>query len=124
MTSIHETTSGAVVKSDRVGRTRYPKNYKAEVIAAYEQSGMSAAAFAEHCGIKYPTFISWITKTKQSSGGSACCADDKSQQFIIAEFASSCVGDSLKLELPSGIIVHVSSPSQLSLLADLLKTIS
>jgi transposase-like protein len=47
MTSIQETISGTLVKSDRVGRTRYTKTYKVEVIAAYEQSGMSAAAFAE-----------------------------------------------------------------------------
>lgn len=124
MAFIQETTSGALVKSDRAGRTRYTKSYKAEVIQAYEQSGMSAAAFAEHCGVKYPTFASWIAKGKRSVSGNFCCEGDETQQFIIAEFGSPRTETSLKLELPSGVIVHVSSASQLGLLADLLKTLS
>lgn len=124
MTSIQETTLGTLVKSDRVGRTRYTKTYKVEVIAAYEQSGMSAAAFAEHCGVKYPTFASWIAKANRSASRDPHCESDDTQQFIIAEFGAPRTDASLKLELPSGVIVHVSSSSQLSLLADLLKTLS
>lgn len=112
------------MKSDRAGRTRYTKTYKAEVIQAYEQSGMSAAAFAEHCGIKYPTFASWIAKGKRSASGHPYGESDETQQFIIAEFGSPRTETSLKLELPSGVIIHVSSPSQLGLLADLLKTLN
>jgi len=37
---------------------------KDEVVAAYQQSGMSAAAFATHCGVKYPTLASWVAKAK------------------------------------------------------------
>lgn len=124
MPSIQETTSGALVKSDRVGRTRYTKAYKAEVIQAYEKSGMSAAVFSEHCGVKYPTFASWIAKGKRSASGNPYCENDDTQQFIIAEFGSHRTDESLKLILPSGIIVHVSSSSQLGLLADLLKTLN
>ena len=124
MTSIQETTSGALVKSDRVGRTRYTKDYKAEVIRAYEQSGMSAAAFAEHCGVKYPTFASWIAKGKRSAAGNPRSENDETQQFIIAEFGAPRTDASLNLELPGGVIVHVSSSSQLGLLADLLKILS
>lgn len=119
MTSIQETTSGALVKSDRVGRTRYTKSYKEEVIRVYEQSGMSAAAFAEHCGVKYPTFASWIGKANRSAAGGAHFKSDQSddtQQFIIAEFGAPRTDASLKLELPSGVIVHVSSASQFGLL--------
>lgn len=123
MASLQETTSSVLVKSDRAGRTRYTKSYKDEVVSAYEQSGMSAAAFAEHCGIKYPTFASWIAKTKRRSEG-IDRSNDQSQQFVIAEFASPHTANSLKLELPNGVIVHISSPSQLGLLADLLKTLS
>ena len=123
MASIQETTSSVLVKSDRAGRTRYTKAYKAEVVTAYEQSGMSAAAFAEHCGIKYLTFVSWIAKTKRHSEGMERI-NDQSQQFVIAEFASPHTADSLRLELPNGVIVHISSSSQLGLLADLLKTLS
>jgi transposase-like protein len=114
--------STALVKSDRAGRARYTRTYKSEVVAAYEQSGMSAAAFAEHCGIKYPTFVSWLPKSKRCSESNDH-SHELAQPFVIAEFASHPAADSLKLELPSGIIVHVSSSTQLGLLADLLKTL-
>jgi len=122
MATTQETTSTALVKSDRAGRTRYTKTYKSEVVSAYEQSGMSAVAFAEHCGIKYPTLASWLAKAKHSSESNDH-SHELAQPFVIAEFASPHGTDSIKLELPSGIIVHVSSSSQLGLLADLLKTL-
>lgn len=59
-------TSTSIIKSDRVGRTRYSQAYKDEVVAAYQQSGMSAVAFAHHCGVKYPTFVSWVSKARQA----------------------------------------------------------
>jgi transposase-like protein len=122
MATTQETTSTALVKSDRAGRTRYTKTYKSEVVAAYEQSGMTAAAFAQHCGIKYPTFASWLPKSKRSSQSNDQ-SHELAQPFVIAEFASPPAADSIKLELPSGVIVHISSSSQLGLLADLLKTL-
>lgn len=54
--SDHPTTS--IIKSDRTGRTRYTRQYKQEVLAAYEASSLSAPQFAAQCGIKYPTFAS------------------------------------------------------------------
>ena len=123
MASTQETFTN-IIKSDRAGRTRYTQAYKQEVVTAYEQSGMSAAAFAEHCGVKYPTFASWIAKANRSASGNPPCESDDTQQFIIAEFGAPRTDASLKLELPSGVIVHVSSSSQLGLLADLLKTLS
>ena len=29
---------------------------------------MSGAAFARHCGVKYPTFIAWVRKRKRAAG--------------------------------------------------------
>ena len=55
-------TPTSIIKSDRSGRTRYSQSYKDEVVAAYQQSNMSAAAFAQHCGVKYSTFAPWVAK--------------------------------------------------------------
>lgn len=121
MASIQE-TSTSIIKSDRAGRARYSQAYKDEVVAAYQQSGMSAAAFAAHCGVKYPTLASWVAKTKAPNGRSDTI--DGGQRFILAEIGCGQADMPLKLELPSGVIVHVSSSQQLGLLADLLKTLS
>lgn len=113
-------TSTSIIKSDRSGRTRYNQSYKDEVIAAYQQSGMSAAAFAMHCGVKYPTLASWVAKAKNPVGKRAS-GDGGGQHFILAEIGCDQADVTLKLELPGGVIVHVSSSRQLGLLAELLK---
>jgi hypothetical protein len=64
MSSITESTPTHIVKSDRTGRTRYTRQYKQEVLAAYGSSSLSAPVFAAQCGIKYPTFAAWITAGK------------------------------------------------------------
>jgi hypothetical protein len=64
MPSITETTPTHIVKSDRTGRTRYTRQYKQEVLAAFESSSLSAPVFAAQCGIKYPTFAAWIAAGK------------------------------------------------------------
>ena len=42
MSSITESTPTHIVKSDRTGRTRYTRQYKQEVLAAFESSSLSA----------------------------------------------------------------------------------
>lgn len=64
MSTITEPSSGNIIKSDRTGRTRYTRQYKQEVLAAFESSSLSAPAFAAQCGIKYPTFAAWIATRK------------------------------------------------------------
>ena len=115
-------TSTSIIKNDRVGRTRYSQAYKDEVVTAYRQSNMSAAAFAEHCGVKYPTFASWVAKARQA-GGDSSAADHGVQRFLLAEIGGPESVSAIKLELPGGLIAHVSSTSQLGLLAELIKTI-
>lgn len=118
-------TSTSIIKSDRAGRTRYSQAYKDEVVAAYQQSNMSAAAFAQHCGVKYPTFASWAAKARRPSVGTGSKTKEvSSQRFILAEIGGSHADVPLKVELPGGVIAHVSSSDQLGLLADLLKALS
>ena len=122
MASTQETSTNTIIKSDRMGRTRYSQAYKTEVVTAFEQSGMSAAAFAKHCGVKYPTLASWVAKAKTFTPSKTRGNDEA--RFIIAEFGSGSIDAPLKLELPSGMMVHVSSAHQFGLLAELLKTLS
>jgi len=67
MSSIIDPSTGSIVKSDRIGRTRYTRQYKQQVLAAFESSRLSAPLFAAHCGIKYPTFAAWTTAAKRST---------------------------------------------------------
>ena len=122
MASTSETSATSkIIKTDRVGRTRYSSSYKAEVVAAYERSGMSGQAFAEQCGIKYPTFAAWVAKSRKHEREAQSGKSD--QQFLIAEFSGPALDTTLRVELPGGAIAHVASADQAGLLAALLKTL-
>ena len=46
-------------KRDRLGRRRTPAERRAELLAAYRQSGLTQTAFARREGIRYSTFCTW-----------------------------------------------------------------
>ncbi len=51
-------------KRDTKGRRITAKARRAELIAAYEQSGLTQAKFARQEGIKYQTFTSWVSDAR------------------------------------------------------------
>jgi hypothetical protein len=54
-----EEEAATPIKADRIGRIRLEPAQREKLLEAFERSGMSGAAFARHCGVKYPTFIAW-----------------------------------------------------------------
>jgi transposase-like protein len=119
--SDHPTTS--IIKSDRTGRTRYTRQYKQEVLAAYEASSLSAPQFAAQCGIKYPTFASWLAAGKRDDRSATATSRPT---FLLAEVAASPEPTSAVLEvrLPCGALVRVPSRDQLPLLVELLRQLA
>ena len=124
MSSTSETSVHSIVKADRSGRTRYTNEYKAEVLAAFEKSGMSGQAFAAHCGIKYPTFAAWRSKAQKAVAEKS--AERPGPSFLIAEVAPSRSHSDcgLRVELPGGAVARVNDQDSLGLLVTLLKSLS
>jgi len=127
MASTTDTTTTTIIKSDRIGRSQYRPQYKAEVLAAYRESGMSGHAFAEQCGIKYSTFASWVTKANKSTGQGAIRSSGS--PFVLAEFESPGASaaesrSELEIKLPGGAIATATSCDQIRLLAELLKALA
>jgi transposase-like protein len=54
-------------KRDNRGRRRVTAERRAEVVAAYEGSGMTMAAFARREGINYTTLAHWVMKARQAA---------------------------------------------------------
>jgi transposase-like protein len=117
MATITDQTTGVNIKSDRGGRTRYTRQYKQEVLAAFESSSLSAPAFAGQCGIKYPTFAAWIAERRRGERQ----VSRESPAFLVAEIPSSMDGAALEVRLPGGAMVRASDAEQLRLLAVLLR---
>jgi hypothetical protein len=125
MAPTHDDLPATIIKSDRTGRLRYTQQYKEEVLAAYEASGMSGPAFAEHCGLKYPTFASWVSKRRREEDQSNVPAGDATnQQFVLAEFGAPSESGGLHIELPGGASARLSDASQANLLAALIRALA
>ena len=123
MTSIPQEPVASIVKSGRAGRTHYTDQYKAEVVAGFEASNLSASAFARQCGIKPPTFAAWVAKARGRAPSRQ--AARSSNAFIIAEIGeeSAVGGETLEVRLPGGAATTAASSKQVALLAELLKSL-
>ena len=66
MTSTTTTTGERLLKQDRLGRVRTSAGRRAELLAEYGRTSMSAAEFANYVGVKYTTFVTWLTKAKKN----------------------------------------------------------
>jgi len=122
MASTQDDTLATIIKSDRTGRRRYTQDYKDEVLVAYESSGMSGPAFAEHCGLKYSTFANWVSKRRREEAVES--SPESNQQFVIAEFGASTEPKGIPIELPGGTNARLTDTDQVVLLAALIKALA
>jgi hypothetical protein len=119
---MQEEATTSIVKSDRLGRTHYSADYKAQVLDAFATSSLSGPAFAKQCGIKYPTFASWVAKQKRDATTGE--RNDGVPAFMVAEVAENSVSNPLAVHLPGGAVARISSLSELPLLAALIKALA
>ena len=135
-----------ILKQDSLGRITVPKEKREEYLDLFEASVMSGVEFAKHHGIAVTTFASWIQKRRRERGdyedeairkklrmgtlGSAPKKQKREAQLpvVASESKEPClhfieVGvdeeqseQPLEVVLPSGVILRISSTSQLSLL--------
>ncbi len=64
------TRNDEVLKQDRRGRVRVPTERREALLDEFARSGLSAAAFAQMAGIKYPTFANWLQQRRKAQGRS------------------------------------------------------
>jgi hypothetical protein len=57
-----------IVKVDRIGRIKTPRERREALLVEFDRSGMSGQQFAKWAGIKYGTFITWVQKRRRKSG--------------------------------------------------------
>lgn len=58
-----------LLRMDERGRVRVDRERRAELLAEFDRSGMSGAAFARWAGIKYPTFAGWLQQRRNGYYG-------------------------------------------------------
>lgn len=60
--------AGGILKTDVLGRITIGREQREAILNAFELSGMSGQAFAQHHGIKIQTFASWMQKRRRMRG--------------------------------------------------------
>lgn len=88
---------------------------RAQLLAAFDRSGLSAAAFARRQGLNYTTFCGWCqrqAKTKPSPG------------FVQVEVPTLAAAAQLVIELGAGARIQINSADQIELAARLLQSLN
>jgi hypothetical protein len=118
MTTTTSTNELTIMKTDKRGRVLTPPEQREAWLDAFEQSGMSGAAFAKLHGIRYTTFANWRTRRKQQSRNNETAAPFFEE--IDVQFPHAGSGG-LKVALPGGASVDINRAEQFPMVAALLK---
>lgn len=108
------------MKTDAVGRVRTPAAKRAEILAAFERSGVSGVEFAALVGVKYPTFAAWM-QARRRQRGEAGTRRRSAVRFVEAAVPPTEAPAPLELELPGGIRLRLTEPAQVPLVVELLR---
>jgi transposase-like protein len=107
---------------DRRGRVSWPKQRRRELLAEYERSGMSQAAFARRAGVRYPTFAHWVQEARREPRG---LSGSKHKTTVAPRFAEVRLGvdnpaptptPELSVTLPGGLIARGTDATALAAL--------
>lgn len=110
-------------KRDRLGRRRVPSEQREALLAEFERSGLTQAAFARKAGINYQTFASW----RQHRGASESKARREVPTMRFTEvtlppaLSSSPTAKELSVQMPDGVVIRGEDPAQVAQLIRALK---
>lgn len=120
---------GEIIKTDCIGRIRVSCEHREKLLDTFESSGMSGQKFAEHCGVKYTTFASWVQKRRRERNEYPTKHDAPSESLLqsLAEVELAPIkatNEGLSIELPGGARMILDHPEQAPLAAALIYNLS
>src|SRR6185369_552146 len=105
-----------VLKQDAAGRVWTPPERREAVLDEFEKSGLPAAQFAAHVGVKYQTFATWVQKRRKareaagtSDGQTPMVPRLEAWVEATVESADNDTEGALVVHLPGGAHVEVSN---------------
>ena len=107
------------VTADTKGRVRASKEQRRVILAKFEQSGMSAAQFAQRTGLKYSTFAAWVQRYRRTKRPEPKPA----VRLLEAMVAPSAPTAGLLMHLANGARLEISDASQIPLVAALVRAL-
>jgi DNA-binding transcriptional regulator/RsmH inhibitor MraZ len=61
------TSTTDLIKTDSRGRITVSRAHREALLEAFDQSTMSAQAFAQNHGVKYTTFANWLQRRRRAA---------------------------------------------------------
>lgn len=119
-----------LLKTDRLGRVRMPREKREQILDRFESSGMSGQAFARQIGVKYTTFASWVQKRRGSRGqyANGDCKPVKAPLTLVEAVVQSeedppAPQASLELETVTGLKLRLNASAEIPAAVQLLKAL-
>lgn len=112
-----------------MGRIRVSPEHREQLLDTFESSGMSGQKFANHCGVKYTTFASWVQKRRRERNEypeeHEAPPESLLKSLAEVELAPGKVtSEALSIELPGGARLVLNHPGQAPLAAALINNLS
>src|SRR5215208_3286232 len=122
-----------ILKQDGRGRVRVSRERREAVLDEFERSGMNATRFARLAGVNYQTFAGWVRRRRLSRAeGDGSLARAPLTRGATVRLFEAVLGDgrsslevgALMVELPGGSRVVIESPTQLAMVAELVRLVA
>jgi len=115
-----------ILKRDARGRVRSTVEARAEAVAEYRRSGLSASAFAKMAGISKNTFWNWLHShgLTQKRGSSLSKSRSHPPISFVQVTAQAASAPALLVRLPGGATVEVADERQAMLAARLVQSLA
>jgi len=112
-----------ILKTDRAGRVRTPRERQQQIVAEWKNSGMSAMRFAEAIGVKYQTLSAWIRRHGGRLAHVVAEAEPRWLEMAV-DSRPSAQAMGLRVELPGGAALVVGDAGQIPLVIQLPRALS
>ena len=113
-------------KRDRLGRKITPRARRAELVAAWRESGLTQAAFARREGVIYSSFAAWVQAERR--GGFVVPRPKAPARQPVVRFAEVALPGSvsqasgLEVRLPDGTVLRGGNAADLAKLVRALRS--
>ncbi len=114
-----------ILKRDDLGRVQSTAESRAEAVAEYQRSGLSATAFAKMAGIAPNTFWNWLhAQGLTQKRPRALAGASKPVRFIQVTPQPVSSTMALQVRLPGGVVIEVADTAQAVLTARLIEALN
>ena len=109
-------------KRDELGRRIVPRERRAELVRAYQASGLTQAAFARREGVRYSTFAHWVQVALKMSATIKRPVQFAEVRLPLPRAAEESRAAGLEVRLPDGTMLRGGSAAELVKLVRALRT--